>query len=367
MKNIALFIFFAFMMFACTDNKQESTKVKIIRINEFEVNIDSKFIVPLNVRMTDNNSNSSYQVFFQRIKTKEIVTFNLTKSYLKLITNTKYDINNFYCNLFFYSSDSIFSFNNGGNQVVLQNPFGNILKTYQINNEYLPLTTPKIRLNGCIGRLLLGNSSRDINFGKMDERKLFYHSIKPLLILDYTDSIPVCMAIADFPEKYLVSGDNYFDPNPSACFGNDGLICVSFGADDYLYLYNDSTLILKKKVNSKFIDKFNPYPDSKIFDMLYLKNYEIEEPKYITIIFDPWENLYYRVVKHRIEKGKKMKNTWSVIVMDKKLDVLYEMLFDYQYDPKIFVPTPFGILMLDKRRSSYNNSIFEIFKFKRDE
>ncbi len=120
-------------------------------------------------------------------------------------------------------------------------------------------------------------------------------------------------------------------------------------------------------MNSKFIDKFNPYPDSKTFDMLHLKNYLIEEPKYTDIIFDPWMDLYYRVVKHRLEKGEKMENTWSVIVMDKKLDVQYEILFDYQYDPKIFVPTPFGILMLDKSRSTNNNSVFEMFKFRKYE
>ncbi len=366
MKYLFFIVFLSIFLFACTSNKQDSSQVTAVKIYEFEIN--DGFIRPIKSETAVVYHDSTFCLFFQNIKTKELVRCNFYEKNAGIHYDKKIKIKNHYCSLFFSSTDSIFSFINKTNQIFLKNSSGETLKTYQISEKYVPLSTPLIKLTGSNSRLLLGNSNKKLNFGKLEQRKVFYENVKPLLIVDIVDSIPTCMAFGDFPEKYIVSGDNFYDPNPSACFGNDGLICVSFGADDYLYLYNDSTMVLKKKVKSEFINRFNPYPDSKTFDMLYYKNYTLEEPKYTDIIFDPWNNLYYRVVRHRFEEEKNiMENTWSVIVLDEKLNILYEKLFDYHYSPNVFVSTPFGILMLNIGRSINNNSVFEMFKFKKYE
>ena len=366
MKYLSIIVFLLFFFFACNNNKQDSLQVTAVKVYEFEVN--DSFIHPIKSETANVYDDPTYKLFFQNIKTMALTSCILYENNAKILSNNEIKIKNHYCSLFFSSTDSIFSFINKTNQIFLKNSSGNILNTYDINEKFIPVTSPLTKLAGSNGRLLLGNSNKKLNFGKLEQRKVFYKNVKPLLIVDIVDSIPTCLAFGDFPEKYIVSGDNFSDPNPSACFGNDGLICVSFGADDYLYLYNDSTMVLKKKVKSEFINRFNPYPDSKTFDMLYYKNYTLEEPKYTDIIFDPWNNLYYRVVRHRFEERKNiMENTWSVIVLDEKLNILYEKLFDYQYDPNVFVSTPFGLLMLNISRSINNNLVFEMFKFKKDE
>jgi hypothetical protein len=365
MKNLSIVVFLLFSFFACKNDRQDSSGMTMKKIYEFE--ISDSFIRPIKSEMTRLHSDSTYILFFQNIKTKKITSCILHKNKGIVLDHKEINIKNYYFNLFSRSEDSIFSFTNKTNQIVLKNSSGSVFNTYHINEKYIPETSPITKLAGSNGRLLLGNSNKNLNFGKLDQRIIYYKNVKPLLIVDIADSIPTCYAFAEFPEEYVLSGANYEDPCPSACFGNDGLICVSFGADDYLYLYNDSTLILRKEVKSKFIDKFNPYPDSKTFDMLYLKNYSIEEPRFLDIVYDPWENMYYRIERHRFKEKKKLENTWSVIAMDTNLNILYEKVFNFKYNPKVFVLTPFGIVMQNIGRSTNNNSVFEIFKFIKDE
>ncbi len=177
-----------------------------------------------------------------------------------------------------------------------------------------------------------------------------------------------CKAISDFPEKYIITGDSYNDHLPSACIGKNNNICVSFGADDNISLYHDSTLLLRKKVRSIYIDKFNPYPDEKLFDMLYLKNYVAEEPKYINIIYDPFENVYYRIVKHRHEKSASNDagDSWSVIMLDTELNVLGELKFTSDYKKDIFIPTPVGIITAKQNQRNPDKATLSLIKIKRN-
>jgi len=184
------------------------------------------------------------------------------------------------------------------------------------------------------------------------------------------DSTLTCKTICNFPEEYISTGDNYSNAFPSACFGSNNNICVSFGADNNLYLYDDTNLLLKKMVKSRFINRFEPYPDEKQFDMLFLKNYKIEEPRYLYIIFDPWKNLYYRIVKHRMIPKRKKNNIeyyWSVIILDQGLNVIGEKKFSYEFNPIVFLPTPFGVLMARNNNPKSKQTVFTLMKIQIDE
>ena len=367
-KAIA-FITITILLSSCSNQNQKS-KVSFINENEFEISLDSKWLVPIKSKISDTIFNKSINLVFQNLLTKKILVFNFNGNSLKLMPDIKYKINNYFINLFILSTDSIFSLQNNTNNLILQNNLGKILKIYHIPTIYTPVTNPSSQLIGNNHFLLLGNASKSIGFGEKEERLMYYKKVKPLLKVNINDSTFIYNTFGNFPEKYEKTGYNYKDPYPSTCFGNNNNICVSFGADDNLYLYNDSGLTLQKKVKSTFIKEFRPYPDDKKFDMLFLKNYNIEEPKYLNIIFSPWQNLYYRIVKHRTHLKNKKRNVerfWSVIIIDQALNVIGEKEFSYKFNPSIFIPTPFGILMARSDKSDNKKTVFVLMKIIKNE
>jgi len=371
MKVIKITLFFTLLVFllSCNNHKQNK-ELSFVEVNEFQIQVNSIFLIPITSQISKNKVKLPMTLVFQNLKSKKAVFFYFDGKSLKLVTNLKYDLHNLFCNLFFSSSDSIYSFQNNTNNLYLKNNFGKILKKYQIPEKYTPVTNQNSRLTGNNKYLLLGNADKKIGMAKKEERLKYYKNIKPLLLVNINDSTFSYKAIGVFPEKYKKTGDNYLDPTPSACFGFNNRVCVSFGADDNLYVYNDSTLILQKKVKSNFIKKFKPYPDDKMFDMLFMKNYNIEEPKYTEIIYDPWEELYYRIVKLKMDNVRKKSNVdhfWSVIVLDRKLNVIGEKRFSYKFNPHIFIPTPFGILMAQNSNTDANKSIFKLMQIKINE
>jgi len=371
MKKIFYVIFLSSVtfLFSCTSQKKKS-EVSFIKIKEFEIAVNSRILVSINKRISQHNSEKTFKIFFQDIKTKKILSFDINKDSLKFVSDTLYNTRNYFCDLFFYSNDLIYSFHNNINKITLENNHGENLKTYQISEKYAAVSSPNCKLTGNNNYLLLANASRIINVGTLKNRLKYYKQIKPLLLVNIKDSIYSYKAIGDFPEKYISTGDDYNEFIPSACFGSNNNICVSFSADNYLYIYNNSNLILKKKVKSKFIKKFKPYPDDKNFDMLFLKNYIIKEPKYLSVIYDPWQKLYFRMVKHRgaisVDKNSSG-NSWSVIALDTELNILGEKQFNYQYNPDVFVPTPFGILMARSLISDDSKTVFTLIKIKKNE
>ncbi len=367
-KAIA-FITITILLYSCSNQNQKS-KVSFINENEIEISVDSKWLVPIKCQISDTIFNTSIHLVFQNLRTKKILVFNFDGNSLKLMPDVKYKINTYFCNLFILSTDSIYSLQNNTNNLILQNNLGKILKTYHVPKIYTPVTNPSILLIGDDHCLLLGNASKRIDFGEREERLKYYKNVKPLLKVNIKDSTFIYHTVGKFPEKYEKTGYNYEDPCPSACFGSNNTICVSFGADDNLYLYNDSGLTLQKKVKSNYIKEFRPYPDDKKLDMLFLKNYISEEPKYLSIIFSPWQNLYYRIVKHRMHLKSQKSNVekfWSVIVIDQALNVIGEKEFSYKFNPRIFIPTPFGILMARSAKSDNEKTVFVLMKIIKDE
>lgn len=364
---IIISISFVFVLYSCTREKK-NPELLFKTNKEFESNVNLTFLRPINSQIQLNPLDTTIHFFFQNIKTMRIVEYEISSNSLKVDTNNNYSISDYFFSLFIQSKDSIFSFDNYKYQLILKNKSDEKTKTFQISNEYTPVVTPENLLFFSHNKILLGNSSKSIGFIKKQDRLIYYSKIRPILLLNLNDTGTSCKPVCEFPEKYLKTGDNYYNNFPFACFGKNNNICVSFSADDYLYLYNDSSLVLRKKIKSNFIDEFNPYPDEKQFDMLYMKNYIYEEPKYLSIAYDPWEKVYYRIVKHRnkpkIEEQNE-ENTWSVIVIDTEMNVIGEKKFNYKYSPNIFIPTPYGIFMA-RYSDSGNKTIFSLMKIKKN-
>ena len=367
-KYITIIMFLPLLAINCSDRKQDK-RLSVITIKDFETDFNFKNIEFVPGEILKSRSDSGLQLYFQDIKEKKTIPFTLDKNYMLKRSDIDLNINEFFFETFFKSDDSIFQLKIGTKSIVLKNRKGDILHTYHLNTTFNPIIFPPANLKYGNNTFIMGNVSSSIGIGLKKDRFMYYRKVKPVLLAQLIDTTLLCIAISDFPEKYIATGNAYNDHLPSACIGNKSNICVSFGADDNLSLYHDSTLLMRKAVKSIYIDKFNPYPDEKLFDMLYLKNYSAEEPKYINVIYDQFENVYYRIVKHRHTnpRGIGAENTWSVIVTDTELKILGEVKFsgDYKYD--IFIPTPLGIITAKRNPKQADKTILSLIKFKRNE
>jgi hypothetical protein len=170
-----------------------------------------------------------------------------------------------------------------------------------------------------------------------------------------------------FPESYYKDKIfNFYDTTPSKTFNLNDKIVLSFAKDHFVYIYNlNGEFISKKSSKSSYIDYFNEFDSSKIYDFLYLRSYIEEEPAYLRIIYDQYQNLYYRLVKHRNQVNEKVElnitdknyQNFSLIVFDENLELQDEIILnsDEFYLPGL-IPTKKGILIPNSKKS--NDSLF---------
>ena len=362
-KHTVIIMLLPILVINCADRKQDN-RLSVLTIQDFETDFNFKYIACVPNEISNLQPDSCLHLYFQDMREKETVDFTIDQHAVLKRSDKVLKLKEYFFETYFKTDDSIYQLKIGTKNLVLRNRNGDILNTYNLDQNYTPIIFPPSNLKYRNNIFLLGNVSSTIGFGLKKDRLLYYRAVKPILLAKIIDTTSHCLEISDFPEKYKTSGDSYNDHLPSACIGKDDNICVSFGADDNLSLYHDSTLLLRKEVKSLYIDKFNPYPDAKLFDMLYLKNYIADEPKYTNIIFDPFKNVYYRVVKHRHNSAgsASIEKTWSVIVIDTELNVLGEMKFsgDYKYD--VFIPTPIGVVTAKRNPKHPEKAILSLIK-----
>jgi len=366
-KYLAIPLLLIILLLACSGKKSAVT-FSFKTINDFETDFDLKYLEFVPCEISKTISDSCFHLYFQDMKERKTSMFTLTQDALIKRADANLNLTEYFFETFFKTDDSIFQLKIGTKCIILRNRTGQVLNTYTLDQTYIPIIFPPADLKYKNNYFIMGNAISDIGIGLKKDRLLYYRAVKPILLVRIIDTTVKCLPISDFPQQYINTGDSYNDHLPSACFGKDNNICVSFGADDNLSLYHDSTLLLRKEVKSQYINKFNPYPDEKLFDMLYLKNYVAEEPKYTNIIFDPFENIYYRIVKHRHTNAgsASIEKTWSVIVLDTDLNVLGETKFngDYKYD--VFIPTPIGVVTAKRNPKNPEKAILSLIKIKKN-
>jgi hypothetical protein len=96
------------------------------------------------------------------------------------------------------------------------------------------------------------------------------------------------------------------------------------------------------------------------------------EPQYLKLMYNKYENQYYRIAKHPIDSKSKDGNRiekmeWSIIVMNSEFEVINEVVFDYRYhSPELVLPSNNRGLYQQCRWSGYvgecNNDIIQVMK-----
>jgi hypothetical protein len=223
-----------------------------------------------------------------------------------------------------------------------------------------PALNPDNRLN-CIGeKLYLGNSNRSLNVSIPNERKKYYQIVKPIFETDIQDSTNHEKQWGYFPRDYVVNNYDYCNYFSNVCSYSSESVLVSFPSDDSIYLYKNGHKIRGILCASQFIKKIKPYPEKERLNMAFYKDYLFAEPKYIDLIYNNYTQQYLRVVKHRFNyKSDNKFDTehmrWSIIIMNSKLKVINEFVFDYRRNsPEVILCTFDGVYISDVPNSLEN-------------
>lgn len=330
---------------------------------------------------TSKNSNSGYlfeisdSLYFlnQNLDSREIECYNLLTNKSRNLFED--DINKNITKSIFYqvfvkSFDSIYVLSLEKNLVSLIDSRGEVYREYQIPDSLTVAATPDLPLeiHGC--NIHVGNTSKILNVIDSDNRKEYYQQIKPEIIIStlLQTSNSEFQLSGCFPDKYIESGNDFYDYFPTRCVNNDGQVLFSFNADHYIYVYDSTELSSKKKCRSRYIKSFNHIPGDKTFDMGYSRKFLMEEPKYERIYYDNHRGNYYRIVKHRAEmsegKIEDVENfTWSIIVLDEDFNILGEQLFYFKdYNYQFFYPTKKGVY-ITKTNSDLEDKTIRLILF----
>lgn len=150
----------------------------------------------------------------------------------------------------------------------------------------------------------------------------------------------------------------------------------SFYFDEDIYVTSiDHKNVERKKVKSKYIDKLHMLDDFGQHTMLD----KCENEEYGALIYDPYRNVYYRIVHPKVEIEKKLKRqevielidygrkNFSIIIMDENFNVIGETLFpDYTYNCNVMFVHKDGLYISASHAFNENytddNLIFQCFE-----
>lgn len=329
-KFIAL-ICVALFLDSCSDS---APTVKFVERKDVRVtNLNAQYFFPVgspvkdNVLVLQDIYNLSSLVSVQLDSSQSIIEGRAVPSFNDLPLQ--------FHQLYYKNEDSLFGFDDDTQKLLLLKG-GEVSFSYPFN----PGANPQMPLRGSGTFVAIPNSLASDSARSMQES----YEAQPIMLYNYKNA--VAKPVGVYPQAYISGLKDYYDFSPKVSFNKEGLV-YAFGADHYIYSYKEGRELQSFKAKSKYIRHFQEYPEDKNFDLVYLKKYNYEEPRYLDVIYDPFRQLYYRIVKHRSRYRRgvaKLPSNWSVIVLDKNMEKLGEVLFDDPlYSSQIIVPSKDGL------------------------
>jgi hypothetical protein len=277
------------------------------------------------------------------IKGSELASFDLSDSY--------------YSDFYYYTKDSVYTLDNT-NQLLLS--INGEVTTNSISDSFNIAATSEIPICGNKKEIVFGNYYNGNVFVKENRKK--YYNTKPIILYDIVSS--TVKNIGYFPSCYTKDYANYYDYFPWVCLNKSG-IAYAFDADHHIYLYEKGKEIEQIEVKSNYIKYFIPFDDSKMYDLNYSKTYHYEEPRYKRLIYDKYNNYYYRICKLRsvkIQGELNKKENWSIIVLNNQGEILGEHVFsNKEYTYQIIFPSSEG-LYVSKAIPPNKNLVLSLLK-----
>lgn len=146
---------------------------------------------------------------------------------------------------------------------------------------------------------------------------------------------------------------------------------MGFAASDSLFVMENGRVISSYSCKSRYMTQRHPYPDDSLGHFSYLEQYDVVEPRYRFLIYDPYRKYYYRIVHHTLpyeQPGGMTVNDyldkpWSLMILNENFEILDEVIFDpKKFKPRVF-PAKDGLLILNREENSSNLPVkFTLFR-----
>lgn len=172
-----------------------------------------------------------------------------------------------------------------------------------------------------------------------------------------------CVFDYDFGRYPLIYQQKfYYDIYPFITLKEMDQFLVSYGIIDSLYEYDDLKLNKTASVKSASPTLCNEFCKDSLVNYSYIDKYLFTEFRYLQTVYDTYNNLYYRIVKHNSDDNNEFCN-WSLMIFNDSFQIVDEIKFDPgQYSYESIIPTQSGLL-ISKRKPNTNNTIsYGLFK-----
>lgn len=233
------------------------------------------------------------------------------------------NLNN-YSGFYYLNPDSIFAYNYAQKTLYLANSEGAVYNTFSlkdIDNEISPEALNQSSIKICDGYAVLAGAQ--ISRGKSSKDDHIAASINLA-----TGEAAVG---ASYPDEYSKGffGGVYFN-NLYNCKDSQNRIVFSFPASNYIYRYDtDLNLIDSLYMGSRYISDIASTTSSPL-DIIKDKEerikYYVSQPSYSNILYDPYNDLYYRFASQPFKEydGGKFIKPFSIIAMTPDGNIISE-------------------------------------------
>ena len=371
-RNLMLFIILIIqfvLITACSHKNKETnvlTKYKTIKIAVDDSVANHQILLRY---YYNKNSSESFLYFFNEIRnTIEIYNIDSKKLFKLIRLHDPIDYDEVYIQNF----DSIFYYNRYEEKLRLCNIEGDIYKTWNFHNDLRIKNSDDFYeasfFSGESMQFL--NNKIYINVGAPYFPKKFYlYNI--LLIYDLNTNSGY--TTITFPDNYLHNKD-FAKYGSDYCIANDKLV-FSYQVNHNIYIYDlKGNFVKSYPAKSNYLENF-PYLDPEDErNMTAYRKIRDSVGEYVSINYDPYEKLYYRIVSHNYPQyGDKnrvyhfLDNNWSIIFLDTNFKIIAEQAFPgKKYDIYSIFPTNEGFMIMENPKFDKYNLTFDIFKINKD-
>lgn len=179
------------------------------------------------------------------------------------------------------------------------------------------------------------------------------------------DSLLLVRLLVQFPDNY--SATEYEDFLTKPCYNPVDSVFLLPAMDGRLWLFDRyGNSLGERRLGSQLEQPTQPFP---ITEGSYNNalNWYANNNTYGRIIFDPYRNVYLRVMTipqaadpDALERESE--KTWVLVVADRDFHIKYEVRFDDQhYEWRLIMPTPEGVYIAKKKGDKYEKPSLFVF------
>lgn len=179
------------------------------------------------------------------------------------------------------------------------------------------------------------------------------------------DSLLLVRLLAQFPDDYAAT--EYEDFLAKLCYNPVDSVFLLPAMDGRLWLFDRyGNSLGERRLGSQLEQPTQPFP---ITEGSYNNalNWYANNNTYGRIIFDPYRNVYLRVMTipqaadpDALERERE--KTWVLVVADRDFHIKYEVRFDDQhYEWRLIMPTPEGVYIAKKKGDKYEKPSLFVF------